>query len=445
MIWIMTIKDFKRMLRDRKALMITLLMPAILTAILGFSLGGSFSGEIQLDRAEVAVVSNANIEADEEKLREFFEQGLMQLSMSETEADEVIQQVIEVNFEQIFLEEVLNNEVIQPFIQYEEMTKEQAQQKLDDGVLTSIIIIPEHFHYNMWLSFFTPFRNDVEIRIQKGSNHQLKASIVEQIVKGYTDHLSVGIIAKQVLLEKSAEFNVGDLVYNELGNFMESLMTIELNETAIESASVAGKESITSFHYYAAGMGVMFMLFSAAYAASYCVNERFILTYSRMKMAGISNFTVLSGRFLSSSVFVFFQLAFLMVFSKLLFQISWGSLVVIFALTMAASLAVASLAVFLSAINLIVANDRMSEVFQSAILPLMALVGGSFVPNSNLPSILKIIGDQTINGATLNGYLMAMQGYSLSDVQGQLAVLIIYSLGFVFVTAVTLKLKEVSV
>lgn len=443
MIWVMTLKDLKRMLRDRKALMITILMPAILTAILGFAIGGMFNSEIQLDTAQVAVVSNANVDDDMERMNSIFDSEFMQLGLEEDKVKQMTEQLTKLNFEEIFLEDVLESESMEEIIEYKKMSELEAQKLLDDGTITAMIIIPEQFHYNMWLSFFTPFRNDVEIEIRKGTEHELKAGIVEMIVSGYTDHLSVGVIGKQVLLEKASEFNVATEVNDQLGTFMEKLMQMELNETVIDKSSVEGKNTITSFHYYAAGMGVMFMLFSAGYVASYTVNERFLLTFDRMKIAGISLRSILSGKFLSCTIFTILQLLLLILFSTILFQISWGNLLVVLLITVVASIGVGSLAVFISIINLQASNDRASNVFQSAIIPLMALVGGSFVPNTALPSILKTLGDHTLNGATLNSYLMAIQGYSLADVQVHILVLVIYSVFFLSLAGIAAKLKEV--
>lgn len=441
MFWIMTVKDLKLMLRDRKALLITVLMPAILTTILGFSIGAFFDNEIQLDPAKVAVVSYANLEEDAKKLQSFFSQQVVQMGLNEE--PDMLENVLELNFEKIFLNDVLLSETIQQFIEYEQMPFEEAKKRLNEGSVTAVIIIPEHFHYDLWISFFTPFRNEVQISILKTTGNELKAGIVEMIVKGFTDHVSVGVIGKQVLLEKAAEFNVAEAAYEELGQFMESMMTIQLDQTMIEGAAIEGKDKITSFHYYAVAMGAMFMLYSAGFAASYCVNERFLLTFARIRTAGVSIVDILAGRMLSCTIFTFLQLGVLIGFSTLLFQISWGSMFVILPLTIIASLSVGCLAVLLSVINLQAANDRISNLFQSAIIPLMALIGGSFVPSGGFPEFFRVLGDKTMNGATLNGFLKSMQGFSLGEVQGDIFILLIYSFVFLVVAAFLVKLKEV--
>ncbi|MCT8137994.1 ABC transporter permease [Anaerobacillus sp. CMMVII] len=380
MIWVMTVKDLKLMLRDRKALLITVLMPAILTAILGFSIGAFFNNEIQLDPAKVGIVSLANMEEDTKKLETFLNE-----QQGANVNKELLKQMTELNFEELLLNDVLQSSSITQFINYEVLSFEQAEKQLEEGLLEVIIVIPEHFHFDMWVNYFTTHQQNTEIRIVSGVRNEIKVGIVEMIVKGFTDHLSVGIVGKQVLLAKATELNVATEVYSELGGFLEKMLTSQLEETLFENAQIVGKETITSFHYYAVGMGVMFMLYSAGFAASYCVNERFLLTYSRIKVAGISLFQILSARMLSASLFTVLQLGFLILFSTLLFQISWGGWGFVSILTIAASLTVGCLAVLLSVINLQAANERISNVFQSVIIPLMAMIGGSFIPNGGFP------------------------------------------------------------
>ncbi len=441
MIWLMTVKDLQLMLRDWKALLITLLMPAILTVILGFSIGAFFNNEVQLEPAKVAVVSLANLDEDTDKFKAFINDQATQLELSDQ--NEIIANVTDLNFENIFLEEVLKSDAVKEFIEYEIMPLEVAEQKLSDSSLTAIIIIPEQFHYDMWMSLFTPFRNEVTMTIRKGAENEIKASIVETITKGFTDHLSVGVIGKQVVLEKAAEFNVAKLVYEQLGDFMETLMETDLDQTRIETTSIIGKVKITSFHYYAAAMAVMFMLFSAGYAASYCVNERFLFTYSRLKIAGISLFQILAARMFSCSLFTMFQLGFLIGFSTLVFHISWGSIAVVVSLTMMASVTVGCLAMLLSVINLKTGDERISNLFQASFIPLLALIGGSFVPNTGYPRFFKLLGDHSLNGTTLNGFLKGMQGFMIGDIQGELVILLIYSSIFLVTAAFIAKLNEV--
>ena len=442
MIWLMALKDIKRMLRDRKALAITLLMPAILTTILGFALGPIFNNDFQLDRAEVAIVSNASVIDDQEQFKTMlFENSLID---SEEASDDFLAELTEFNVEEIFIEEVLESDSIKSFINYEVMSEEEAIRLLEDGTLTAIITIPENINLHMWLNLFTPFRKNVVIDVQTSPNHEIKAGIVETITTSFTDHLSVGVTGKTVLLESAAEFNSADEVQLILGDFMDRLLSSEAELNTIELTHVEGKKQISGFQYYAVGMGVMFMLYGASYGASYSVNERFLKTFERLKMAGASMYSILGGRFLSSFLFTLIQLGFLIGFSMLLFQASWGNFLYVLIVTVSIAVMIGSFTVLLSTFNLIINNQRFSSIFESAFLPIMALLGGSFIPNTQLPRILQVIGDNTLNGAALTSYIKLMQGYSLVNIQGHIFVLFIYSGIFLLIAYFVLKRKGVT-
>lgn len=395
MVWLMAMKDIKRMLRDRKALAITLLMPAILTTILGFALGPLFNSEFQLEPAKVAIVSYSDITSDREEFQTLIENPMGQQNEFEADIEDFP------DFEELLIEEVLSSEVMKEFIQYERSDYDQAIEQLVDGTLTAVIIIPEQFNLQIWLNLFTPFRKNVNVDIQTSPDHEIKAGIVDSIIESYTNHLSYGVVGKSSFLQVAAEFNSSDDVYERLAAFMDSIMTSEQELNSIVRTHVEEKEPINSFQYYAVGMAVMFMMYAASYGASYSVNERTIQTYERLKVAGIPLRSILGGRFVSMFLFIQIQFGLLIVFSRLLFGVYWGNVFHLVIIIVSAGVLIGSLSVLLSTANLIINNERFSTIFESAFLPILALLGGSFVPNVQLPRILQVIGDHTLNGSTM--------------------------------------------
>jgi hypothetical protein len=72
--------------------------------------------------------------------------------------------------------------------------------------------------------------------------------------------------------------------------------------------------------------------------------------------------------------------------------------------------------------NLRLKNSKASTVFQAAVIQFSALVGGSFFSVAGVP-IMKRLGDLTINGTAMQGYLKLMMGYSLNELTGTLIAL----------------------
>ena len=411
------IKDLKRMLRDKKALIITILMPFVLITILGFSIGKTMGNEINITPAKIAIVNLDNIEADKEEMKAFLSQGLIADNLGDSDKDQLLKSINDLDFASILIDEVLSTEQVKEFITFQVMDEETALEQIENGDLTSVVIIPEKFSFNTWINMFLPLKNPIEMEIVQNPDQELKAGIVKNIITGFTDRLSAGIIAKNTLLEAAVEFNAGNTIYQHIDYFIEELLNNDFKQAKTEYISIEGKNRVSGFQYYAAAMSAMFILYTAVYGASYSLDEKRFYTFERLKASGVKLSTILAGRYFSTALFTLIQLLFLIISSFLIFNILWGSWFSVFLLTAGISLAIASLSVLLSVINIVSNSERLGIFFQTMIIPLISIAGGSFVPNTSMPSPIRFIGDLTINGATLKGYVKLMQGYSLFDLQ----------------------------
>ncbi len=431
------------MIRDRKALLISLLMPFILISILGFSVGKFLDQDIHLEAAHIAIVNHDSIDNDLADIKNFLDNPLMTNAFNEQEKQEMLHSMKELDFTNIFLHEVLEDEKIKEFISYQVEDEETAKKRLNNGELTALIVLPERFSYNTWINLYFPFRNPVKVEIWKNPDQELKAGIVESIVTGYTERISAGIIAKNAFLEAAIEANAGTKSYDQLAFLIKHVMEQPVNELHTEFVSIHGKNKISGFQYYAAAMAAMFILFNATQAATYSLDEKRFFTWERMKTAGIPIATILSGRFIATSLFTFIQLSFLIISSTIIFHVEWGDWPHVLLITAIISFPIGSLAVLLSIISLISNNERVSLLFQSLFIPLMSVIGGSFVPNASMPDFIKNLGDLTVNGAALQGYMKVMQGYSISDLSSIYVTLLLFGMTLMIISFGILKRREV--
>jgi ABC-2 type transport system permease protein len=416
-------KDILLMIRDKEALIITLFMPAVLTLILGFALGGMLSWQTNIGKAKIAVVNNTDKNKDIKKIESFLRNPLISERISDNNID-LLNSINKFDFEKVLYSDVLENEEIKKFVSYENLSMSEAEKKLKEEEITAVVIIPENFIYDTFISLATPFRKQITIEIIKHPEHELKGNLVEGIMKSLTDSLSAGIIAKSTFLEASAEYGVGLNNYDEIGSIIEGIYKVGVKNVEFERITEIGRNKISGIQYYAVGMGVMFVLFTAGYGAFYTIDELKNKTLSRTIIAGTGLMRILTSRFAATSIFVLFQLFFLIFFSKLVFNIDWGSWPQVLVLSVLLSLTTGSLSVFLSSINLKLQDAKATIVFQSGIIQLMAFLGGSFIPLEGIP-FLKKIGEFTINGAAMEGYLMIMKGYQFFEITPVIIILII--------------------
>lgn len=419
-LWIIW-KDLLVSFKDKKSLVITILMPAILTAILGFAFSDMMGGNKTLGRAEVAVVNMGDWQEDIKEFEGFLNSPIGR-QIEESQKEKIIELIYEFNFEDILYREVLSNTEVSKFLNYRKMPLKEAEEALKEGEITAMIVIPEGFLYKTLINLLMPFRTPVEIEVIKHPDHLLKGDMIEGILKGFTDALSAGIIAKNTFLEIAIENNIGDKAYGELDNIINGMYRTGIRDINLNKVTEEGKKTISSFQYYAVGMAVMFILYAAADGAHYTIDELKNGTYNRMILANTGICRIMASRFISTSIFSAVQITVLMLFSRFAFNTHWGDFTGILVLTLFLALAVGSLSVFLSSINLRLKDNRASIVFQAGFIQFSALIGGSFFPMDAVP-LLKKMGTFTVNGAAMQGFLKLMRGYHIWEITGILLIL----------------------
>ncbi|MDW7672936.1 MAG: ABC transporter permease [Bacillota bacterium] len=418
------VKDLKRMARDRKALIIMLLMPAVLTLIIGNTVGNMLTDTQSLAPAEVRIVSLGEKEADMKSLRAFLSNEFIQLE----DPEEVLESISQFDPEQILMDEVLQNELVKEIIIAQKTDLATAEKQLQQGQATAIVILPENFTYDTLINYITPFRNPIEIQVLINPNHQLRGQIVESIIANYADYLSAGIIGKNTYLELAIEQSAGADAYNQLEQVINQLFEDKRAEINVVTKTIENKRPISGVQYYSVGMATMFILFTAGFGSSYFIGERQQYTYDRQLLANISHWEMLLGRILATAVFAFCQLLVLILFSMLILKVYWGNITLVILLAMTVALAIGGLTSLLSALNMFFNSEKATKIFDNMIVQIMALVGGSFFPVWALPEILNSLSKFTINGQALSGFLMIMQGYLLADLTGILVSLSVITL-----------------
>lgn len=152
----------------------------------------------------------------------------------------------------------------------------------------------------------------------------------------------------------------------------------------------------------AAGIAVMFLLFSANGAGASLLEEREAGTLGRLLSSRLSLTQLLLGKWLYITGLGFTQLLAMFAWGQLVFQVDLvGHLSGFVAMTLATSAACASFALFLAAI----CRSRQQLHGVSVILVLtMSAVGGSMVPRYIMSDTMKQLGKFTFNGWALDGF-----------------------------------------
>ncbi len=426
-------KDLKIILSDKKALVTILLMPVILTAILSSALRGAFSDGEGIGKIQIAVVKEYHIEEESEKFLETLKGSLLTQNMGKDALDRLAEGAEKFDIEKIFFKEFLDSEALQKFVEYRITDEENALQQLRDKAVSAVVVLPRDFVYNMKINVVTPFRNQVSIKVIGHPEREIGRQIVQSIMEAFTDNMAAIMIGKNVILETALSNSLGTDAFEDMEAIVDrinnELRDIEVEITALKAE---GRRQVSSFAYYAAAMMTMFILFAAGHGGRLLLDEKDNITYNRMVIAGVPKTGILTGKFFTIFVLALVQISVMVSFSSLMLKVYWGSFPAVALISISAAFAVAGIGAMISAATFKSGNDKMANIFETAVIQTMALLGGSFFPIEILPSFMQKLSIFSLNGIALKAYLKIMRGYGVVDILGYLASLVI--VGIVFST-----------
>ncbi len=195
------------------------------------------------------------------------------------------------------------------------------------------------------------------------------------------------------------------------GGMMDGMIAIEAVDaraaTSSTSAASDGEEDFSMIPYYAAGIGVMFLLFSMAGAAGSLLKEHETGALDRVLSSNISMTKLLAGKWMFYATAGFIQVILMFVWGELVF----GRQMDLFTphhmtglIIMAGFTAMAAAAFGILIASLCRTRGQLDGMSTIGIL-IMSAVGGSMVPRMFMPDFMKTVGKFTFNGQALDGFL----------------------------------------
>ncbi|OPJ56794.1 ABC transporter permease [Alkalithermobacter paradoxus] len=418
------IKDLKVLISDRKALGILILMPIILTTILSYALKGAFTNTPK-SRVEIAIVKNYDRQ-----------EQINKLGNESINGDEIVKQL---DVEKIFIDEFLGSEEIQKIIQYRVVDEKEGMNLLKNREISSVVILKEDFIYDMTINLLTTSTNKVKIDIVADPDKYISRQIVEQIINGFCDTMSSIIIGKNVLEKVMTEEGIQ---YQYIGNVIEEINKSILDtKVDINYTNTKGKDPITSSDYYSVAMATMFILFAAGYGSKMLLEEKDNITYQRMMISGISKWKVVVGKFIALFLIALGQISILIIYSTITLKVNWGNLYLVTIISLCSVFSIAGLGTMIAAITYRVGNYKMANAFESVIIQIMALLGGSFFPIDILPSFIQRFSILSLNGLALKSYLSVISGYGMKDIATNIITLIVIGIIFTCIAVYVLVIE----
>jgi ABC-2 type transport system permease protein len=378
--WWIAAKDILLFVRDWKALLMFILMPLLLIAILGSAFSGLFqSGEQGIEPIKVGIVN-----LDEGEMGRVIAKELFGIQLNEI-------------FEPIYLNE------------------EELRERIDQRKLSVGIIIKENFSKDIMSG------STGEVSLFSAPNGTHQAEIVESILAQFAQSVKVRQAAGKVLaMEVMSETDNGSQYYAEIGEKVEKLLAeLDTNENYnrvwIEEQGIAlDKKTVGSFQYYAAGMGVMYLLMAVVQGVASMIEEKGQEVYKRLLITKLKHVQYIVGKFLGLLIITMLQMAVIIVGTGVLFGVDWGDSVLGIAfIAFSFVIAACGLGVMIGSW---VGREQTFSTAGMIMVQIVAALGGSMVPLYAFPEWLNEIVRFLPNALALQSFIELMAGAHASDI-----------------------------
>jgi ABC-2 type transport system permease protein len=338
--------DLIRRLKSPVGIIFIMLIPIVITLLIGLVFGGS--GDTKLPRIRVLIVDK-----DEGLVSGFLRQSIQQDRMAEM-------------FDPVVVEE------------------EEGWSLINKGKASALIIIPENFTSRVL------DQKPAVIKVVKNPSEDFLPVIVEEVVETFALVLERGVrvmadpISRVRGFFDSGRLPTGDEAVDVLesgrntvvlveGYLADSLITLETKVSAEEEK----KESFNIFAFLMPGSLMIGILFISEMAMRDILREGQRGTLSRMLSSPLGAGQIVSAKILSAFLITGISMVVLVTLGKFAFNISWGDPLTLTIQTVGICAMSTGIMTFFYGI---IRSEKLADAMLSVLIIVLALLGGSMIP-----------------------------------------------------------------
>ncbi|MFI8574879.1 ABC transporter permease [Rossellomorea aquimaris] len=394
-------KDVKIRLKDRKSFITLLFMPIVLTAILGSALSGAFGESGSLPELTAGIVVSSEDQLTEQFLNETLQGKELKESITLNEFD----------------------------------TEADLRKALEKGKIDTGLVLPEGWGEGILKG------EKMQIKLLKDPGKEIQSSILSTITESFTNRVTtVSAASRTVAEEMTSAVPVSDQDIDLTGTMEDltgKLSDIAGSEVNGVTSEKDGKEPLSGMQYYAAAMGVMFILFNTTIGAKTIIQERNTDTLSRLMTSPIHHLSIMGGKFLGTLSFTILQFIVFIIATHFLFGVDWGSngwqLILI---GVAYSVSVSGLAMMIAGF---ISEEKTADSIGGIGVQVLALLGGSMIPLASFPNAIQQFASIAPNKWALGGILDIMNGTAWNTLTLPITVLVLSGLTALWIGSLKLK------
>ena len=230
------------------------------------------------------------------------------------------------------------------------------------------------------------------IEVLTSVDKPVTAAVVHAIAEAFVGRVDAVRLAVATAIAAGADTS-------ELAALGAEAAQLPLPEDVVDRPS--GGHELRTIDYYAPAMAIFFLLFTIGFGARTFANERRDGMLMRVAAAPVSARTILAGKALANLAYGIGVMTSMGVVTIVGFGAEFGPVAAAAALSAAMVLAVVGLTV----LTITVARtDRQVDGVASALVFVLALLGGNFIFIGNAPPLLRKLALVTPNGWALRGF-----------------------------------------
>lgn len=369
-IFVIAWKDLKQRLRDRSALVAAFAAPLGIAFIISAAFGGGFVDSFD---ATFAVV-----DADGSQLSKAFTTQVLGAPQFREQIDVV-----------------------------KAPSSDAARKLVADDDVAAAFVFPKGFGRAV------TGNRKADIAVLRNPDAQIGAAVAEALAEAYTDQINAARVSVATAVRAQGRPPAPDQIAALARQAASDRIPVQLVDGRI------GVRRVNGINYFGPAMAVFSLFFTTAVVARSILAEREQGTLPRVLAAPVPRPAVILGK--SASAFVLGIVSFIVMFAffGLVRDVSWGDPLSLAVLTVVTVLAVMGL---MTLVQTAARTQQGADALSSVMTMALALLGGSFFPIFQMPSLMQKVSLLTPNGWALRGYTdVAYDGATLGDLGPHIA------------------------
>ncbi len=301
-------------------------------------------------------------------------------------------------------------------VEQPDYTAATAEVAVKEGEAPVALIIPHGFSENP-ISFGPQDASRPTIQLLKDTSDM----IAPQVVAGLLQKVAMTALPDVMAQEGSKYFDqfAGGLTSEQRGRVDESLRSLREQEESGAAASAlsnggGGLVAVTSravvgenknnpmVSFYAAAIGVMFLLFTASGAAGALLDEAESGTLDRVLASRVTMTSLMLGKLTYNSALAFAQLVLMFLWGWAVFKLDfWSHIPGFIVMGVCTAFAVAAFGLLLASIC---KTRAQLGALSTLVILIMSSIGGSMFPRFLMPEAMQKAGLLTINAWAIDGF-----------------------------------------